>query len=442
MHERGLTLTKIHELLSRRDVHVSYSALYRFACTHFDVGSGRATVRMSPVAPGELAEIDFGRLGLIWDPASQKQRALHALVITLVHSRHQFVYVTHTQKVGDVIEGLEAAWEFFGGVVARVVLDNLKAAVIKADRYEPEFQRTFAEYAEFRGFVIDAAVARSPTHKPHVERQVPYVRENFFRGETFIDRDDVQRAAKQWCLTTAGQRVHGTTRKQPMIEFERVERPALQPFQAGCFDTPRWGEPKVNPDQHVRFGNALYSVPYQHKGQRTKGKTVTVRGDRGLVRIYLGGELVKTHPTQAQGCRSTDHADYPQEKTAYAMRDANFIIGKAAERGEHIGLLTQKLLSGTYPWAHLRQAQKLLRLADKYGADRVNAACRRALCFGLINVKRVESIVVQAVDQENRMPTSLNGEPAQIIQLPLRFLRPPGSLNHSAQPTQQPGKDR
>lgn len=436
--ERGLTLAKIHQLLERRRVAVSYSSLYRFACTHFDLGSGRSTVRMAPVDAGELAEIDFGRLGLIWHPATEKRRVVHALVVTLVHSRHQFVYVTHSQKVADVIEGLEAAWEFFGGVVARVVLDNLKAAVVKADRYEPVFQRTFNEYAEFRGFVIDPAVARSPTHKPHVERQVPYVRENFFRGETFIDRDDVQRAAEKWCLTTAGLRTHGTTRKQPFVEFERVERPALQPLKEGRFDTPRWAEPKVHPDHHIRFENALYSVPHQHKGRRTQGNKVTVRADRGLVRVYFKGELIKTHPTQDKGGRHTDYTDYPPEKTAYAMRDANFIIGKAAEVGDHVQQFTSLLLSGTYPWAHLRQAQKLLRLADKYGGARVDAACRRALRFDLINVKRVERIVVQAIDSEKRTPPlAHSGRPAQVIQLPLRFLRPSDSFRHLP----QTGKD-
>ncbi len=89
----------------------------------------------------------------------------HALVVTLVYSRHQYVHVTRSQRLGDVIDGLEDAWAFFGGVPVRVVLDNLKAAITKADRYDPIFQRVFAEYAQVRGFVIDAAVPRHPTGK-------------------------------------------------------------------------------------------------------------------------------------------------------------------------------------------------------------------------------------------------------------------------------------
>ena len=142
----------------------------------------------------------------MWDPASERRRVHHALIITLVYSRHQYVYVTPSQKIPDLIAGLEEAWAFFGGVPVRVVLDNLKAAVTKADRYDPIFQRTFAEYAQYRGFVIDAAVPRSPTGKPVVERGVQYLRESFFRGETWLDRNHVQREAIRWCLEMAGQR--------------------------------------------------------------------------------------------------------------------------------------------------------------------------------------------------------------------------------------------
>ena len=196
---RGLTLTKIHRLLTRRGVKVSYGTLYRFAKAECNFGKRPATVRMAPTAAGDVAEVDFGKMGLVPYPATGKKRVLHALIVTLVHSRHQYVYLTHSQGLASVIPGLEQAWEYFGGVPARVIVDNMKTAVVKADRYEPTFQRTFNEYAEHRGFVIDAAPVVSPKCKPHVERAVQYVRENFFRGEEFMHRDDAQRRAEQWC---------------------------------------------------------------------------------------------------------------------------------------------------------------------------------------------------------------------------------------------------
>ena len=422
---RGLTLTKVHILLRRQGVEVSYSALYRFAHKHLDFGRGRTTVRMADCEPGELAEVDFGRLGLVPDPTAGRRRVLHALVVTLVFSRHQYVYVTHSQKLTDLIDGLEEAWASFGGCPRRVVLDNLKAAVTKADRYDPFFQRTFEEYARYRGFTIDAAIVRHPQGKPHVERQVPYVRENFFRGEQFRDRDDAGRQAIRWCLERAGTRTHGTTRKRPLAQFDELERRALLPLaRPERFDVPRWAEPIVHPDCHVRFAHALYSVPHAYKG-----KLATVRADRSLVRIYCRGELVKVHEVQPPGGRSTDYADYPPEKTDYAMRDPNRLITRARGHGPSIGEFTRRLLAGDFPWAKLRQAQKLLRLVDKYGAVRVEAACRRTLAFDLINVRRLETMIEHALEAGiGDAPTP--SASTKVIQLPLRFERDATSFRH------------
>jgi hypothetical protein len=379
------------------------------------------TVRVAECRPGELAEIDFGRLGLVYDPESDRRRVAHALIVTLVHSRHQYVHVTFSQKLADVIDGIEDAWEFFGGCAERVVLDNLRAAINKADRYDPIFQRTFEEYAGVRGFVIDAALPRHAKGKPHVERSVPYVRENFFRGEDWLDISHVQREARRWCLTEAGTRRHGTTGRRPLAVFEDEEKPALKPVEGPRFDTPHWATCKVHPDHHIQFRKALYSVPTRHIG-----KEVTVRGDRALVRIYLRGELIKTHPVQPPGRRSTDYDDYPQELAPYAMRDPERAIREARRISERTGRFCELLLQGPFPWAKLRQAQKLLRLAKKYGSSRLDQACRRALAFDVINVKRLERILLGDLTAEEK-PES----PAPIVPLPARYLRPEGSFTHT-----------
>ena len=398
--KRGLRLTKVHQLLTRDGLTVPYSSLHRFAVKHCGFGArNQVTVRMADVAPGELAEIDFGRLGLVPDPTStepQRRRVAWALIVILVHSRHQYVHVTFTQTVEAVIDGLEDAWAFFGGVVQRVVLDNLRAAITKADRYDPIFQRTFEEYARYRSFVIDPAPVRAPTGKPHVERGVPYVRDNFFRGETWRDLADVQARLSDWVRQTAGTRVHGTTRQHPLAVFENVERAALAPLTRERFDPPRWAQCTVHPDHHLSFGKALYSVPTAFVGRR-----VWVRGDRALVRIYADRVLIKTHARQPPGGRSTDHADYPPERTPYTLRDPERIIRHAESQGVHVGRFAAALLAGIFPWAKLRQAQRLLRLGDKYGWPRLDGACRRALAFDLLNVKRVETILRLDLDHRH-----------------------------------------
>jgi hypothetical protein len=221
-------------------------------------------------------------------------------------------------------------------------------------------------------------------------------------------------------------RTHGTTRRQPFVEFEAFEQGALLPLNPERFDTPNWGKPKVHPDCHVRFQNALYSVPYKYRG-----KEATVCGDSKLVRVYIDGQLVKTHDRKEPGQKSTDYSDYPESKSPYAMRDTDTIITKARDRGTQIGAFTERLLSGDFPWAHLRQAQKLMRLCDKYGDKTLETACQRALSFDLINVKRLEGIVKNALDV--RKCEVANGQDIEprVIQMPLRFLRDNRCFAHS-----------
>jgi transposase len=420
---RGLRLTKVHQLLARQGVRVPYSSLHRFAVKHCGFAERRRiTVRMAESPPGELAEIDFGRLGAVPDPASGRRRIAWALIITLPSSRHQYVHITYSQKLPHLIDGLEDAWAFFGGVPRRVVVDNMRTAVTKADRYDPVFQRTFEEYAAYRGFVIDPAPVRDPTCKPHVERGVGYFRDSCFRGERWRDLEDVQAGANKWCRETAGTRTHGTTRQRPLAVFENVERATLIPLTKERFDPPSWAKCKVHLDHHISVAKALYSVPTRYISQY-----VWVRVDSKLVRVYAEHTLVKTHPRQPPGGRSTDHTDYPEQLTPYTLRDPQRIISKAQSHGPHIGCFTEALLAGTFPWAKLRQAQQLLRLGEKYGWPRLDAACQRALAFELINVKRVEVIIRQHLEQEELPARAVD---VRIIPIQARFARSATSFAH------------
>jgi hypothetical protein len=410
---------------------VPYSSLHRFARAQLDFGTPAITVRVADPPPGEAAEVDFGLLGLWLDPRSGQRRRVHGLLVTLCYSRYAFLWISLRQDLPAVLDGLEAAWVFFGGVVKRLVEDNLKPVVTRADRYTPGINRVFLEYAQFRGFVVDPAVVRHATGKPKVERGIPYCREDFFRGEAFRDVAEMQTRAVVWSRDIAGTRVHGTTRQVPRLVFETIEQAALLPLSPEPFDRPTWAEATVHPDHHIQFRRALYSVPTQYLGER-----VDVRGDSRLVRIYLRHELIKVHPPQPPGGRSTDYTDYPAERTPYALRAPDVCIRQAERVGPAIGQFTTVLLSGTFPWARLRQAQKLLRLADRYGAARVNAACARALAFELIDVRRVEGIVRAALE---RAPGP--AERGEVRPLPARFARAPESFTHPQPPQEDDDGD-
>jgi transposase len=417
----NLLLTKVHELLGREGLLVSYSALYRFARKRCNFGGSAITVRRAECEPGEMAEADFGRLGRLQELGSKRFRFVYGFILTLGHSRHQCVIPVFQQDLPTVIDCFERAFEFFGGCPRRVVIDGMKACLDWADPYTPRFNRTFLEYANYRGFLPDPARPRHARDKPVVERSVPYIRERFFKGETFLDLDDVARRALLWCRNVAGRRTHGTTRRVPIEVFESEEKAALIPLAGERFDPPAWAQCKVHPDHHVRFQLALYSVPTRWIGQR-----VEVRGDRSLVRIYARGELIKTHPRQPRGGRSTDYPDYPEHRTPYALRWPDYYRGKARDLGPAAGDFADQLLAGEFPWSRLRQAQKLLRLAERYGGVRVNAACRRALEFELLDVHRVQRILEHGLESQTEpQPTVGHQSP-----LALKFLRPADHFAH------------
>ncbi len=411
-----LTLVKIHVLLSRRGVEVPYRTLHRFAVAEAGYGRRAATVRVDDGEPGVEVQVDFGKMGLVADPSMGRRRVVHALIFTACYSRHNFVFLAHQQTTEVVIEGFEAAWAFFGGVFAVVIPDNMSPIVVEADDTEPRFTDAFVEYSQSRGFSIDAARVRTPTDKPRVERQVPYVRRNFFAGEDFVDLADAQRRATEWCRTTAGMRVHGTTQLHPAEVFAVEEAPLLLPAPQWPYDLPSYSTPKVHRDRHIEVDKAIYSVPGELIGTRVK-----VRADSKLIKVFHRGELIKVHPRVAPGKRQTDPADLPEEKAAYAMRDIDHLRHLAAVEGKAIGVYADELLAGPLPWTKMRQVYRLLGLVKKWGAERVNTACASALEAETVNVGLIERMIERAVEGAPVAPT-------QGKLLPGRFERDPSEF--------------
>lgn len=392
---RALRLSKVHVLLHRQGVQVTYATLCRWAHDELDFRERKPTVRIDDPEPGQEAQVDFGKMGMITDAQSGRTRALWCLVVTLSFSRMQFAWASFEQTTEAVCEGLDAAWAFFGGIPARVLIDNTKAMITTPDATAPRVTDAFADYAQARGVFVDTARVRHPKDKARVENQVPFVRESWFDGEHFVDLQDARRSAEQWCRIVA-ERVHGTTQQVVREHYEREEKAAMLPAPSSRFDVPLWTEAKVHPDHHLQVQRALYSVP-----TRYIGRTVRVRSDQSVVRIYLGGELIKMHARQAPGKRATDPSDYPPGKDAYATRTVTGIIERAKKQGEHVGHYAERLLDRALPWTTMRQGYQLLRLCDTYGAAKVDAVCERALDFGVIDVPRIARMLKQALRAED-----------------------------------------
>ncbi|MEO6495739.1 MAG: IS21 family transposase [Ilumatobacteraceae bacterium] len=397
----GVAGVKICELLARDGVVVPERTVQRFIATEFGPRRGQgSTVRVADGEPGHELQIDFGRLGLLTDPVTGKRRVCHALIFTAVFSRHMFVWLSFTQTTDAVIAGCEAAWRFFGGVFKVLIPDNLTPVVTKADALEPRLNEAFVEYAQSRGFVIDPARVRTPTDKPRVERMVQFVRSSFWSGETFTDLADAQTKATAWCAGRAGMRVHGTTQCRPLEHFRLEEQPHLLPAPGEHYDVPIYATCRVHRDHHIEIAKALYSIPGNLLGAR-----VQVRADRRLVRVFHRSQLIKVHPRQPPGHRSTDPADLPSEQTTYALRDIAHLQRLAAGHSEAIGVYAAAVLDTPLPWTKMRQVYALLGLVKKWGPDKVDAACRRALDAEAISVSLIGRMLDRATENTEQEPS-------------------------------------
>jgi hypothetical protein len=271
----------------------------------------------------------------------------------------------------------------------------------------------FLEYAQARGFHIDAARVRKPKDKARVERSVQTVRDDCFAGERLRTLDEARAHALAWCETEYGMRRHTRTQRLPREHFLDVEKSALLAAPTVPYDIPLVSDVKVSRDQCAQVARALYSLPKEYKGE-----TVRAWADRSLVRFYVGRIVVKVHARQPAGGRSIDPADYPKEKTAYAMRDVAFLASQALSHGEHVGLLAKTLLDGPLPWTRMRRVYALLGLCKRYGDARVEETCARALAADMTDVHRLERML--------KLPLPTPEAPAAIVIPIARYLRPSG----------------
>jgi transposase len=239
--DQGCKGPKVVRLLTRHTgVPVPLRTMQRFIAEELNRGGRDSTVRIVDPPPGQILEVDFLELGWFVERGTGKRRKMYALLCTAGNSRHQFLYPALSQTQEVVIEALEAAWDFFGGVFAVIVPDNLKAVVLKADPVAPKLNPSFMEYAQSRDFEIDAARKRKPKDKARVERQVRFARDDYFKGEDFGSVEEARQAAVRWCREIAGMRDHGTTHRHPLEAFNEDELPLLKPAPTEPYDTPRW----------------------------------------------------------------------------------------------------------------------------------------------------------------------------------------------------------
>lgn len=397
----------------------SYSAVRRFV-RQTCPAEKRIVIRIE-TGPGQVAQVDFGGVGLLVDSRTGKLRRAYCFVMTLCFSRHMYVQFVFDQTIATWVACHINAFDFFGGVPKEIVVDNLKAAVLRAALEDAVLCVPYSRLAQHCEFLIHPCRPGTPEHKGKVENQVKYVQRSLVNGHDFLDERDANNRARDWVMGHAGERIHGTTQQQPLRLFLQEEKAALMPLPFEPFDLRTVRPAKVHPDCHIVLEKSYYSAPHIYSGQQVEAHVYA-----HTVQIYVGAELVRTHERATRpGQRMTNLDDYPPGKSIYLMRSPSFCRRKAVVVGEACVEVVDQLFSRAQPLDHLRAVQALIGLIDKYGERRLEAACARALAYGDPSYRRVKKILEAGAED---IPLPLCAEQNQRPRQQYAFARAAGEF--------------
>lgn len=368
----GLDAKRIwQDLVAERGFDHRYASVKRFVCKLRAKDPQR--VWRVECGPGEEAQVDYGT---VTNVIGGKKRRLQILRVTLSHSRKGYTEAMFRQDTESFIRGLENAFRHFGGVPRVLVLDNLKAGVLKPDFYDPQLNPKFESFCTHYGVSALPTRPRTPEHKGKVESNIRYVRNSALKGREFDSLADVNTHLCHWEKATADHRIHGTTRKQVGAHFQAVEKPALQPLPVDLFPSFVEAKRRGHRDGYVEFEKAYYEVPVEYISRE-----VWVRSDGRLVRLFNQRlEHIATHPklepgrfSKTLGC--TSGKEKLPQTTRYWKR-------RAAEIGPETGKWAKGLIERRSE-AGIRVLMGLIhQLHPQHGTEPLEKACAQARLHG------------------------------------------------------------
>jgi len=305
----------------------------------------------------------------------------------------QYVELVRDQKIPTWLGCHHRAFTFFGGIPERTVIDNPKAAITRACYRDPAVQRSYADFAEGYGFLISPCPPREPKKKGIVESGVKYVKRNFLPLKTFRSLADANQQALHWIREIASVRIHGTTKQQPIKLFNETERHLLKPLPDRPPELSSWAKVKLHGNCHVQFEKCFYSAPY-----RLVRQELWLQATENSIKLFKDHQLIAVHPRMKQpGQKSTCNDHLPPNAQAYLMRDPQWCLKQADVIGPFCRTLIDRLFSDRV-LDNLRAAQGIVGFKKKYGKERLEAACRRALFYDNPRYQTVKTILIKELD--------------------------------------------
>lgn len=396
-HRPGVTLELLHhEYLERHPGGLRYTAF----CDRYRQWLGRRGLVMRQVhLAGDKLFVDYsGKKPQIVDPKTGEVKEVELFVAVLGASSYTYAEATATQQIADWTASHVRAFNYFGGVSSALVSDQLKSGVVKACRYEPEGQRTYEDLAMHYGTTLLPARPRSPRDKALVEVGVQVVQRwvlGRIRDEVFHCLAELNRRIRELLvdLNNRPMKRYGKSRREL---FETMERSALLPLPASSFEFAEWSKARVNIDYHVVVDHHFYSVPYI-----LVHETVEARRTAETVEVYHCQKRIASHRrSSVQGGFTTDPAHMPSSHRAHAEWTPSRILSWAEKVGGSTRALCDAILTTRpHPEQGFRSCLGILRLSRRYGDERLEAACARALAVNARSYRHVESILKNGLDR-------------------------------------------
>jgi transposase len=395
-HDQGLTAKRIHQdlLAEPGTEQIGYDSVRRFLKR---LGAKLpAPFRRMECEPGQEAQIDFGA-GTRVLTSEGKRRKTHVLRVVLSCSRKGYSESCFRQTAEDFLRTIENAFWHFGGVPKTLVVDNLKAAVLHADWFDPELNPKLQSFAAHYGTVILPTRPRTPRHKGKVERGVGYVQDNGLKGHEFPSLEAQNRHLAHWEESVADTRIHGTTKRQVGKAFREVERSALLPLPCERFPFFHEAQRVVSRDGHIEVAKAYYSAPPEYLG-----RSVWARWDARVVRLFNHRlEQIAIHLRREPGKFSTLGEHLVPEKISGVERGAVWllskILGEQALAWSHAMLKTRGI-------AGVRVLQGLIALSKQHSWEALDQACETALSYSAFQLKTIRQLLKRRAPTQQPLP--------------------------------------
>jgi transposase len=338
-------------------------------------------------APGECAQVDWGSYGSV--DVGGTRRRLSFFVMVLCYSRLMYVEFTVCQTMEHFLGCHQNAFEYFGKVTRKIMVDNLKSAVLKRIVGQaPVFNPKYLDFANHYGFTIAACNVGKGNEKGRVENGVGYVKKNFLAGLEIPDFDAIHPAARHWLDTVANVRIHGETREQPIVRFEK-ERACLSPLPAQRFDIATVSQVRASSQFRVTLDANRYSVPAEYAGCRLTLKTYPDR-----LCLYHDNKLIARHARSYDRRQDIEDPDHPKalllwRKKAREQKIVMRFLSLSPKSAQYYQKLEQRRMN---PYHHV---QKIVALSEIYSAEAVARALEDAFSFQAFSCEYIANLLEQ-----------------------------------------------